>query len=146
MFCKYLASYLIVNILRKAEKQKQERRQALVSQPDGVQITIFFTHPALVVVLAFFCLGEAINWLGLIGIAASLLGVVIISQPPFLTGGAKWSLEHVVGRLGNPVPLCATEFLGGLAPYRVHNDFMLQMPDTMIPLILSQASRMTGVA
>ena len=61
-------------------------------------MTIFFTHPAMVVALAWLCRGEAVGWTGLLGMLLSLLGVFMVAQPPFLTGGADWSSSHIRGQ------------------------------------------------
>ena len=62
-----------------------------------LQMTLFYTHPALVVALAWLCKGELVGGLGVLGMLASLLGVVLVAQPPFLTGGSEWSAQQLKG-------------------------------------------------
>ena len=61
------------------------------------QITLFYTHPAMVVALAWLCKGELVGGLGVLGMLASLLGVMLVAQPPFLTGGSEWSTHQLTG-------------------------------------------------
>lgn len=37
------------------------------------------------------------RWVGGVGMLASLAGVLLVAQPPFLTGGAEWSNQHLIG-------------------------------------------------
>ncbi len=67
-------------------------------------MTIFFTHPALVVALAWLCRGEAVGWTGLLGMLLSLLGVFMVAQPPFITGGTDWSGDHIKGESCSDLP------------------------------------------
>jgi drug/metabolite transporter (DMT)-like permease len=61
-------------------------------------MTVFYTHPAMVVALAWVCRGEAVSRPALLGMVLSLLGVVVVAQPPFLTGGTEWSAQHISGK------------------------------------------------
>lgn len=56
----------------------------------------------MVVALAWLCRGEAVSWIGLLGMLLSLLGVVAVAQPPFLTGGSDWSAQHIKGQPDAP--------------------------------------------
>ncbi len=60
-------------------------------------LTLYYTHPAMVVGLAWICRGEAVSRPALGGMLASLAGVVVVAQPPFLTGGSDWSAQHISG-------------------------------------------------
>ena len=62
-----------------------------------LQITLFYAHPAMVVALAWLCKGELVGALGVLGMLASLLGVMFVAQPPFLTGGSTWSTQQLTG-------------------------------------------------
>lgn len=52
----------------------------------------------MVVALAWLCRREAVGWVALVGMLLSLLGVIGVSQPPFLLGGSQWSDAHVKGK------------------------------------------------
>jgi len=60
---------------------------------------IFYLCPALTAVLAWMLLGESFGWLTAAGCLASLFGVVLVAQPPWLVGGAavEWSHQRPLG-------------------------------------------------
>ena len=65
------------------------------------KVSIFFISPALTAVLAWLLLGEAFGWLTATGCLASLVGVVLVAQPPFLlhSGGPAWTRQRALGTL-----------------------------------------------
>ena len=70
-------------------------------QPWHLQVCLFFTNPVCLLMLAWALRGESIGAMGLGGVGCSLLGVVLVSQPPFLFQGAAvapWTLKHVLGK------------------------------------------------
>ena len=72
---------------------------SLESYSKSLQVTIFFTHPAMIVFLAWIVRGEAVRWTGLLGVLLSMIGVVFVAKPPFLFGGAHWTPDHISGAL-----------------------------------------------
>ncbi len=65
----------------------------------AAQITIMYSNPVLVALLAWALRGEVLSLRGCAGIAVTLLGVVVVAQPPFLFGGHEWSPTRLAGRL-----------------------------------------------
>ena len=63
----------------------------------GLQIAIVFCYPAMASLMAWALLGERMGWCGVGGFFASLLGVVVIVQPPMLFGSAEWTARHAYG-------------------------------------------------
>lgn len=61
------------------------------------QITIMYSNPVLVALLAWALRGEVLSLRGCLGIAVTLLGVVVVAQPPFLFGGHEWSPTRLAG-------------------------------------------------
>lgn len=62
-----------------------------------MQITIVFSNPAIISLLAWMLLREAMGWLGIAGLLASMLGVAAVAQPPMLFGTSDWSADHLLG-------------------------------------------------
>lgn len=72
--------------------------EALVRLPLADSTVIFYLCPALTAILCWLVLGEAVGWLTAAGCAASLAGVVLVAQPPWLLGGgARWSHARMLG-------------------------------------------------
>ena len=71
-----------------------------------MQMTLFFAHPAMVVALAWVCRGETVRWTGLAGMLLSLVGVVAVAQPPFLTGSPDWTASQLIGQSLPCLKLC----------------------------------------
>lgn len=63
----------------------------------GDAITIVFSNPAIISLLAWMLLREAMGWLGIAGLLASMLGVAAVAQPPMLFGTSDWSADHLLG-------------------------------------------------
>ena len=64
-----------------------------------MQMTLYFIYPAITLVMAWLVYGEAATWVSGAGCAASLLGVAVIAQPPFLFGGGMhYNLNHWLGK------------------------------------------------
>lgn len=61
------------------------------------QITIMYSNPVVVALLAWAFRGELLSLQGSIGTAITLLGVVIVAQPPFLFGGDDWTGTRMAG-------------------------------------------------
>lgn len=60
-------------------------------------MTIMYSNPVLLALMAWVLRGEQLRILGCLGIAVTLLGVVLVAQPPFLFGGHAWSHERMLG-------------------------------------------------
>lgn len=81
------------------------RRVASVSDelmyPDsGVprsQMTLMYSNPALCAVFAWVLGTEAVTCTCLAGVLATVVGVVLIAQPPFLFGLAAWDHTRLLG-------------------------------------------------
>lgn len=58
-----------------------------------------YSNPVLVALLAWALRGEMLRARGCAGIAVTLLGVVVVAQPPFLFGGHEWSPARLAGKL-----------------------------------------------
>ena len=65
----------------------------------AAQITIMYSNPVLVALLAWALRGEMLSAHGCAGIAVTLLGVVVVAQPPSLFGGHEWSPARLAGDL-----------------------------------------------
>ena len=68
-----------------------------------------YSNPVLVALLAWAVRGEMLSLCGCLGIAVTLLGVVVVAQPPFLFGGHDWSPSRLAGRELFPDPLAQRE-------------------------------------
>jgi drug/metabolite transporter (DMT)-like permease len=62
-----------------------------------VQMTIMYSNPVLCALLAWAVRGERLGLLACSGIGATLVGVVLVSEPPFIFGGQQWSHTRSVG-------------------------------------------------
>lgn len=61
---------------------------------------IFYLSPAITALLCWLLLGEAFGWLTAAGCGASLTGVLLVAQPPWLLGGAaEWSHQRLLGTI-----------------------------------------------
>ena len=60
-------------------------------------MTIMYSNPVVCALLAWALRGERLGGQGCAGIAGTLLGVVLVSEPPFLFGGHAWSHTRLVG-------------------------------------------------
>lgn len=58
-----------------------------------------YSNPVLVALLAWALRGEVLSLRGCVGIAVTLLGVVVVAQPPFLFGGHEWSATRLAGKI-----------------------------------------------
>ena len=58
-------------------------------------MALLFLNPAIVAVLAYLFLGENINMFGIGGCLSSLVGMVLVVQPPFL--GTEWGRDRKFG-------------------------------------------------
>lgn len=58
-------------------------------------MALLFLNPAIVAVLAYVFLGENLNMYGVGGCLSSLIGMVLVVQPPFL--GNDWSRDRKLG-------------------------------------------------
>ena len=77
----------------------------VAAPPGAAQMTIMYSNPAACALLAWLLRGERLGGRGCAGIAATLLGVIAVSQPPFLFGGHAWSHARLVGaRVPRPLP------------------------------------------
>lgn len=57
----------------------------------GDAVTLFFLNPALTALAAFILLRERLAWIGWLGVAVSLGGLLLLTRPPFLFGhGDQW--------------------------------------------------------
>ena len=63
----------------------------------AAQMTIMYSNPVLCALVAWLLRGERLGWQGCAGIAGTLVGVVLVSEPPFLFGGHAWSHTRLVG-------------------------------------------------
>lgn len=63
----------------------------------AAQMTIMYSNPVLCALVAWLLRGERLGWQGCVGIAGTLVGVVLVSEPPFLFGGHAWSHTRLVG-------------------------------------------------
>lgn len=64
------------------------------------QTVIFYISPALTALLCWLILGEPLGWLTAGGCLASLVGVALVAQPPWLVGGhVEWGRERLMGTL-----------------------------------------------
>jgi hypothetical protein len=62
------------------------------------QMTIFFSNPAITAVLSWLIQREPLGLVSCAGIAASLGGVTLVTQPPFLFGGHDtWDHTRFIG-------------------------------------------------
>ncbi|QJB56242.1 DMT family transporter [Pseudodesulfovibrio sp. zrk46] len=77
---------------------------AIVHLPLADAIVILFTHPAIVALLAWVILGEKIGTKGLMAVATSLTGVVLVCRPGFIFGSSGAALD----------PLALAVALGGI--------------------------------
>ena len=67
------------------------------SLPLGWQMTIMYSNPVLCALLAWAVRGERLGLLACSGIGATVVGVVLVSEPPFIFGGQQWSHTRSVG-------------------------------------------------
>lgn len=63
----------------------------------ATQMTIMYSNPVVCALLAWLLRGERLGLQGCAGIAGTLLGVVLVSEPPFLFGGHAWAHTRLVG-------------------------------------------------
>lgn len=77
---------------------------ALVHLPLADATAILFTHPAMVALLAWAILGERLGKYGIMAMAASIAGVVLVCRPGFIFGGSGADLD----------PLAVSVALGGI--------------------------------
>lgn len=72
--------------------------EALVRLPLADSTVIFYVCPALTALLCWALLGERFGWLTGLGCGASLAGVVLVAQPPWLLGGGvEWTHDRLLG-------------------------------------------------
>lgn len=60
---------------------------------------LYFSNPAFTVVLAWVVLRERVTRLTLVGMTVALVGLPVLTQPPFLDfgGGQEWTSERLHG-------------------------------------------------
>jgi drug/metabolite transporter (DMT)-like permease len=63
------------------------------------QMTLMYSNPALCAVFAWIIGTEAVSAVSVAGVAATVVGVVFIAQPPFLFGQAAWDETRLMGAL-----------------------------------------------
>lgn len=61
------------------------------------QMTLMYSNPALCAVFAWVIGTEAATCICVAGVLASVVGVVLIAQPPFLFGEAAMDQSHLLG-------------------------------------------------
>ena len=66
---------------------------AIIHLPLADAIVILFIHPVIVALLGWVVLGENIGRRGVMAVATSLAGVVVVCRPGFLFGGAGGGLD-----------------------------------------------------
>ncbi|KAL4420523.1 hypothetical protein ABPG75_010179 [Micractinium tetrahymenae] len=73
--------------------------EALVRLPLADSTVIFYTCPVITALLAWLLLGERFTWVMAAGCGASLAGVLLVAQPPWLLGDSavEWSHERLLG-------------------------------------------------
>ena len=60
-------------------------------------MTLMYSNPALCAVFAWIIGTEAVTAVSVAGVAATVVGVVFIAQPPFLFGQAAWDETRLMG-------------------------------------------------
>eukprot|EP00884_Botryococcus_braunii_P015980 jgi/Botrbrau1/3065/Bobra.0070s0058.1 len=60
-------------------------------------MALFFSNPAITAVLGWVVHGEPLHMLTFAGIFASLAGVTLVTQPPFLFGHSDWNSNRLLG-------------------------------------------------
>ena len=60
-------------------------------------MTLMYSNPALCAVFAWIVGTEAVTCICVAGVTASVVGVVLIAQPPFLFGEAAWDHTRMLG-------------------------------------------------
>ncbi|EIE20443.1 hypothetical protein COCSUDRAFT_6072, partial [Coccomyxa subellipsoidea C-169] len=73
--------------------------EAIQRMPLADAITIMYSNPVLVALLAWALRGEVLSARGCVGIAVTLMGVIVVAQPPFLFGGHEWSQTRMAALL-----------------------------------------------
>ena len=73
--------------------------ESLVRLPIADSTLIYYLAPSLMALLCWLILGEAVGWRTWAGCLASLLGMVLVAQPPALMGttAVAWSHERLLG-------------------------------------------------
>ena len=65
-----------------------------------MQMTLYFIHPAITVLMAWLVLGETATWVSVVGCVISLLGVTFIAKPPIIFGGhVQYTPQHWLGTM-----------------------------------------------
>ena len=74
-------------------------------------MTLMYSNPALCAAFAWALGTEAVTCIRVAGVAASVAGVVLIAQPPFLFGEAAWDHTRMLGAgnalQGPPASVCS---------------------------------------
>jgi drug/metabolite transporter (DMT)-like permease len=71
---------------------------AIQNLPLGDAVTLFFLNPALTALAAFLLLRERLSWIGWLGVAVSLGGLLLLTHPPFIFGqGDQWDHRKIWG-------------------------------------------------
>jgi drug/metabolite transporter (DMT)-like permease len=71
---------------------------AIQNLPLGDAVTLFFLNPALTALAAFLLLRERLSWMGWMGVAVSLGGLLLLTHPPFIFGqGDQWDHRKIWG-------------------------------------------------
>ncbi|KAK9826826.1 hypothetical protein WJX81_004641 [Elliptochloris bilobata] len=71
--------------------------QAIAMLPLSDAMTLMYSNPALCAVFAWIVGTEAVTCICMAGVGASVVGVVLIAQPPFLFGEAAWDHTRLLG-------------------------------------------------
>ena len=61
-------------------------------------MTLMYSNPALCAVFAWILGTEPVTCICLMGVLATVVGVVFIAQPPFLFGQAAWDQARLLGK------------------------------------------------
>lgn len=69
-------------------------------------MTLMYSNPALCAVFAWIVGTEAVTCICVAGVTASVVGVVLIAQPPFLFGEAAWDHTRMLGAGRHSVKPC----------------------------------------
>lgn len=67
---------------------------AIQRLPLGDAVSIMFLNPAITAVMAWILLREALGWQGACGVCSSLLGMLLVVQPPFLYSRGDGAMDE----------------------------------------------------
>jgi drug/metabolite transporter (DMT)-like permease len=112
----------------------------LTHMPLGDGTTLFFINPCLVALAAFLVLREPMSKMDMAAMVLCLVGVVFVSQPSFIFGGAsKTSLiptaVALFGASMTSVAYCLVRFMGKRVHFLCHV-FYFGMASTFLSAVL----------